>query len=130
MRSLKVILSLILSVCLWSEASAACAMKWKFLEENYNPTYQVCTTLLCISLLGLQTTVLLLFYYNYNFFKDDERDNALCAGKPDGFYANAGQCVSDFYGCVGGAYFALVSRPTTNGFSCTQICIWKVDFEF
>ena len=48
MRSLKVILSLILSVCLWSEASAACAMKWKFLEENYNPTYQVCTILLCI----------------------------------------------------------------------------------
>lgn len=78
MRSLKVILALVLSVCLWSETSAACAMKWEFLEENYNPSYQ-----------------------------DDERDNALCAGKPDGFYANVGQCVPDFYGCVGGAYFAL-----------------------
>lgn len=79
MRSLKVIiLVLIVSVCLWSETSAACAMRWKFLEENYNPTYQ-----------------------------DDERDNALCAGKPDGFYVNAGQCVPDFYGCVGGSYFAL-----------------------
>ena len=102
MRSLKVIiLVLIVSVCLWSETSAACAMRWKFLEENYNPTYQVRTPYYAV--------LFYVFILVDCFSKDDERDNALCAGKPDGFYVIAGQCVPDFYGCVGGSYFALVN---------------------